>query len=197
MKLFNYSRPHVMVVLLILFVYVGFIASCTHDDQIVPTPPGPPSLEQLNKQVRVQVAYDAAEVALKFTWKTQGKLYPVGLPNVGKNYPMQFHDMLQHNGTRFDRLPSAQRLEEDRITFMIDKQEGGIQGYARMGCGITCHNGMTDHHLLTNAVLDHWHWRGARSGPMGYAEDVAVDNVSRIRDDLGTMPTKFLTFRGR
>jgi hypothetical protein len=196
MKLFNYSRPHVMVVLLILLVYVGFIASCTHDDQIVPTPPGPPSLEQLNKQVRVQVAYDAAEVALKFTWKTQGKLYPVGLPNVDKNYPMQFHDMLQHNGTRFDRLPSAQRLEEDRITFMIDKQEGGIQGYARMGCGITCHTGMTDHHLLTDAVLDHWHWRGARSGPMGYAEDVAVDNVSRIRDDLGTMPTKFLRSGG-
>ncbi|WP_194972856.1 ethylbenzene dehydrogenase-related protein [Aquiflexum lacus] len=190
------SRP-VWLVLLITFGSLGFIASCTHEDTLNPSNPDVPStLEPLDKQVRVQVAYDATEVAIKFVWKTQEKLYPEGMANVGKNYPMQFHDILQHDGTKFDRFPSAQRLQEDRITFMIDKHEGGIQGYARMGCGITCHTGMEDHNLLTNDVLDHWHYRAARSGPMGYAEDVAVDNVSRIRDDLGTMPTKFLRSGG-
>ncbi len=196
MGLLKTGSKSLWLVLLITFLSLGFIVSCTHEDTLDPSNPDVPSLGQLDKQVRVQVAYDASEVAFKFVWKTQKKLYPTGQANVGKNYPMQFHDMLQHNGTRFDRLPSERRLEEDRITFMIDKQEGGIQGYARLGCGITCHTGMTDHRLLTNDVLDHWHWRGARSGPMGYAEDVAVDNVSRIRDDLGTMPTKFLRSGG-
>lgn len=197
MKYLKSSSNPLWLALLFTFGGLMLIASCTHEDTLKPTQPDIPSLGQLEKQVRVQVAYDASEVAFKFVWKSQKKLYPTGQANVGKNYPMQFHDVLQHNGTRFDRLPEGTRLEEDRITFTIDRQDNGIQGYARMGCGITCHGiDMTDHKLLTNAVLDHWHWRGGRSGPMGYAEDVAIDNVSRIRDDLGTMPTKFLRSGG-
>lgn len=165
---------------------------CTHDDEMMP-PAGLPNLED---QVRVQVAYDATDVAFRFVWKSQSKKYPAGQANVGKNYPGHFHDFLRHNGTMFDRLPSGQRMEEDRITMMIDKYDSAIPGFGKAGCAVSCHTGMASHHLLANEVLDHWHWRGARSGPMGYAEDAAVNNVERIRDNLGTPPSKFLRAAG-
>ena len=150
-----------------------------------------PKNPDLEKQVRVQVAFDANIAAFKFTWKTQSKTMPEGQANVGKKYPGHFHDMLKHNGTKFDRLPSGQRMDEDRVSFMIDKYDSNIPGWGKTGCAVTCHSGMTNHHLLSENILDHWHWRGGRSGPMGYAEDAAVNNVERIRDNLGTPPTKF------
>lgn len=185
------SSTKYLLSLLGIIAAAGYFASCTHEDQVFT----PPTLET-PAQVSAQVAYDATDVAFRFTWKSQQKLYPTGLPNTGKNYPMQFHDMLKHDGTKFDRLPSGQRLEEDRISIMFNQQVGGIQGFSAAGCAITCHSGMDSHHLITNDILDHWHWRGARSGPMGYAEDAAVNNTERIRDNLGTMPTKFLRSGG-
>ena len=175
-----------------LLALSSLLTFCTHDDEEI----GAPRLGPLQDQVRVQVAFDATDVAFKFTWKSQQKSLPAGKGNVGQNYPGQFHDMLKHNGARFDRLPSGERMEEDRITFMIDKYDGGIQGFAKIGCAISCHTGMASHHLLTDDLLDHWHWRGGRSGPMGYAEDAAVNNVERIRDNLGSLPTKFIRSGG-
>lgn len=167
------------------------LVGCTLDNE---NPP--PQLDPLTKQVRVQVAYDASEVAFKFVWKSQPKLYPAGQANVGQRYPGHFHDLLKHNGTKFDRLVSGSRMDEDRVTFFIDKFEGGIANFATAGCAITCHTGMTDKHLLTADVLDHWHWRGGRSGPMGYAEDANLNNAARQRDDQGTSPSKFMRAAG-
>jgi len=82
------------------------------------------------------------------------------------------------------------------VSMMINKFENGVQGFARAGCAVSCHTGMASHRVLTNDVVDHWHWRGARSGPMGYAEDAALNNVERIRDALGTPPSKFLRSGG-
>ncbi|MBW6534963.1 MAG: hypothetical protein K0B11_08140 [Mariniphaga sp.] len=162
------------------------------DGVFVQIPPIPP----LETQARVQVAFDDYEVAFKFTWKSQQKKMPAGFASEGQNYPGQFHDILKHNGTKFDRLPSGERLEEDRITFMIDKYESEIPFFGKAGCAVSCHAEMTSHHLLSDNILDHWHWRGGRSGPMGYAEDAAVNNVGRIRDNLGTPPTKFIRSGG-
>ena len=178
----------------LMLLFAVFVIGCKDDDDT--TPPPDPGLQPLNTQVRVQVAYDAADVAFKFTWKSQKKKMPAGFANVGLNYPGLFHDVLKHNGTKFDRLPSGQRMEEDRVTFMIDKYNAGIQGVAKANCAMTCHSDMDSHHLLTDDVLDHWHWRGGRSGPMGYAEDAAVNNVERIRDNVGTAPTKFIRSGG-
>jgi hypothetical protein len=175
-----------------LLLLASFLTFCTHDDEDI----GTPKLAPLTDQVRVQVAYDATDVAFKFTWKSQKKLMPATFANAGQNYPGHFHDMLKHDGTKFDRLPSGQRMEEDRVSLMIDKYDGGIQGFAKAGCAISCHDGMASHNLLTDDVLDHWHWRGARSGPMGYAEDAAVNNVERIRDNTGTPPSKFMRSAG-
>jgi hypothetical protein len=166
------------------------LTGCKNDD---PTTPSNPAL---NDQVRVQVAYDATEVAFKFTWKSQGKLYPTGSANVGQNYPMHYHDMLKYNGTKFDRLPSSARMEEDRITFMIEKQTGGIAAFKNGGCAITCHTGMASHNLGFAGTIDHWHWRGGRTGPMGYAEDAALNETERIRDNTSGALSKFLRSAG-
>jgi len=152
----------------------------------------------LTKQVRVQAAYDATTVAFRFSWKSQKKLYPTGSANVGLNYPGQFHDILQHDGTLFAQAVSTARLQEDRVTFMIDKFEAGIANFANAGCAVVCHQGAgglgtfnAEKHLLTNDKLDFWHWRGHRGGPSGYAEDTNVDQTARQRDGQGTSPTKF------
>ncbi len=147
-------------------------------------------------QVRVQVMYDAENVAFRFAWKSMAKTMPVGFANVGKVYPGQFHDMLKHNGTKFDRLASGARMWEDRITFMIDKIDGPVAGFKNATCAMTCHTGMDSHNLGTPDVIDHWHWRGGRIGPAGYAEDAAVGEVERIRDNVGTPPSKFIRSGG-
>ena len=54
-----------------------------------------PIIEPLEAQTRVQVAYDAVEVAFKFVWKSQSKTMPEGFAQVGKKYPGQFHDVLK------------------------------------------------------------------------------------------------------
>ena len=171
---------------------IMFTTSCTTDDD----DDTDPIIEPLEAQTRVQVAYDAVEVAFKFVWKSQSKTMPEGFAQVGKKYPGQFHDVLKHNGTKFDRLPSDARMQEDRISFMIDRYEGGIPGFSKATCAATCHTGMARHHILTDNLLDHWHWRGQRSGPMGYAEDAAINNVERIRDDLGSSPSNFIRSGG-
>ncbi len=169
------------------------VVSCKSDDDDDPKPDPETPFEA---QVRVQTAFDANEVAFRFVWKSQGKKYPEGFANVGQNYPSIFHDFLKHNGEKFDRLPSGTRLDEDRVTFTIDKYDSQIPGFAKANCAVTCHTDMARHNLEVDMKLDHWHWRGGRSGPMGYAEDAAIDNVERIRDNLGTMPTNFIRSGG-
>jgi hypothetical protein len=175
---------------LIMAGFIILLPQCTKDDTLED------QLGPLNTQVRVQVAYDDTDIAFRYVWKSQKKKFPAGHGNVGKNYPMHYHDMMQHNGTRFDRLPEGKRMDEDRVTMMINKFENGISGFARLGCAISCHTGMANHKLLSNDILDHWHWRAGRSSPMGYAEDAGVNNVERIRDNLGTPPSKFLRSAG-
>jgi hypothetical protein len=150
----------------------------------------------LNEQVRVQVAYDASEIAFRFTWKSQAKKYPLGFANVGRRYPSHYHDFMVHNGTRFDRFPSSDRIQEDRITFTITDYDNGPEFFATLNCAASCHEGMASHNLSTSDIVDHWHWRGGRSGPMGYAEDASINDASRIRDLAGTPPSAFIRASG-
>jgi hypothetical protein len=150
----------------------------------------------LNDQVRVQVAYDASEVAFKFTWKSQGKKYPEGKANVGRKYPSHYHDFMVHDGTRFNRHPSSDRVQEDRVSFTITDYDNGPQFFATLNCAASCHDGMESHNLVTDDIVDHWHWRGGRSSQMGYAEDAAISKNSRIRDASGTPPSAFTRAAG-
>ncbi len=183
-----------VITLAMIALMLSVTSGCVKDDDDKPDPD--PKPDPLESQVRVQVAYDASDVAFKFVWKSQAKTLPAGQPNTGKTYPGVHHDFLVHNGTTFDRLGSAVRVQEDRVSFFIDRYEGGIPGFSKATCAATCHTGMERHHLLTDNKIDHWHWRGGRSGPFGFAEDAAANNVERIRDAVGTSPTKFIRAGG-
>jgi hypothetical protein len=155
-----------------------------------------PKNSPLTEQVRVQVAYDADEIAFRFVWKTQSKTRPAGMPNTGQKYPGQFHDFLRFNGTTFDRIASAERIQEDRVSFTITPFGDSPEFFEALNCAASCHEGMARHNLLTEDIVDHWHWRGGRGGSMGYAEDAAINSKERIRDAVGTPPSAFLRSGG-
>jgi hypothetical protein len=152
-------------------------------------PPGPP-------QVWVQAVHDQAKVAIRFEWESRPKDFPEALPG-GNVFPGQVHDPLVWNGDRFDRFPAASRLQEDRLSMMIGTRQSHGGSLAASGCYITCHTGMERHNVGPGAtVLDMWHWRGGRSGPMGYAEDTGVGETERIRDSAGSPPSSWLRATG-
>lgn len=153
----------------------------------------------------VQVVYDDATIALRFSWKTD------------KGYPGLLHDLRGYDADKGSWERPA-RINEDRISFMVEDIDDPVQGFAQHGCWVTCHsdlNGMpgnagrgdTQHYVLKGEgqgrMLDMWHWRGGRSGPMGYAEDTWVrghdlnsDAQGRRRDDDAGSPTALLRDKG-
>lgn len=150
---------------------------------------------------QIQSVYDNEKIAFRFMWKSHAKTSPSGFGNNGLVYPGQFHDMMAHNGTSFAQLTTGQRMDEDRVSFMLEDPAKPVTGFGAAGCLVACHNDMLpspvkDHYLGSAGFLDHWHWRGGRSGPMDYAEDAHVDELARKRDTAGTPPSKWLRSGG-
>lgn len=153
--------------------------------------------------MEVRAAYDGQRAALNFRWESS------------KGFAGQFHDLVAFNGEKWDRLRGAEGIDEDRVTLMIEDPRRPIKGFENMGCYISCHadlrsmpetTGDSRHYVLADSeaeidafALDMWHWRGARSGPMGYAEDTFVsmgkygtEYNGRKRDVPGTPPTNWV-----
>ena len=144
--------------------------------------------------IQVQVAHDNDMVAFRFMWKSHEKSFPFGAANNGQVYPGQFHDLLQFNGTAFVREgDEEQRFNEDRVSFLLEDPTRAVPGFDKSGCYVSCHAGMANHKLSAPGFLDMWHWRGQRSGPMGYAEDTWVSNVQRERDARSSAAPAFFT----
>src|SRR3990170_2007493 len=62
--------------------------------------------------------------------------------------------------------------------------------FERKGCAVLCHTGTRypdkKPRMHTNApgeFTDEWHWKGARSNPMGYVDDKYLDNAVKPDDD--------------
>lgn len=146
-------------------------------------------------QVRVQAVYDQTDVAIRFTWAGRPKTFPAGL-NDSRVYPGQYHDLMVHDGVRFAQVPESERLQEDRVNLMIASTQALGNPFLNSGCYLACHTGMTSHNLKVPGLLDLWHWRGGRSGPMGYAEDTGISTVERIRDNLGAPPSVWIRSAG-
>lgn len=123
----------------------------------------------------VRGVFDEQRIALAFTWASNK-------PHAGV-----LHDIRGYSAEKrsWDR---PRPMNEDRISFMLEDPSKPVVDFATMGCYVTCHadlNGMPENtedtrHYIDKAapgqgtMLDMWHWRGARSGPMGYAEDTWV-----------------------
>ena len=91
--------------------------------------------------LKVQAAYDATNAYLRFQWRTQasraGSVYPY--------YRFDGKEWKIYGYPRLDKVVQEGKqpgIYEDRLSLMID--DGKVQGFSRMGCWLTCHDGMRD-----------------------------------------------------
>jgi len=91
--------------------------------------------------LKVQAAYDAKNLYLRFQWPTH------------MNRPGQMHDYVQFDGEKWvfvggprssDKVRSGAQppLYEDRLAIMLD--DGSVPNFKQQGCWLTCHDGMRD-----------------------------------------------------
>ncbi|MDT8322195.1 MAG: ethylbenzene dehydrogenase-related protein [Xanthomonadales bacterium] len=156
-----------------------------------------------NINMLVRAARDQNRIAMQFQWRSN------------KNYPGILHDLrsLDESGSWSAPVSnisrdSVTRVNEDRIAliFQAETDDRILSDRTRnFGCFMACHEDMdrmpkatgdATHYIINPLVApgtyqaDMWHWRGARSGPMGFAEDTWVsaelledpDSQGRQRD---------------
>jgi hypothetical protein len=129
--------------------------SCTscHDDKDVekdmgeklvkagPLEPMPVKGKNGYVELKVQAAYDAKNLYLRYQWKTNNP------------YPGTEHQYLRFDGKEwkvwgFPKLDKVVQegkqpgLYEDRASILID--DGKVPGFAKQGCWLTCHDGQRD-----------------------------------------------------
>lgn len=157
--------------------------------------------------VEVRAAMDQNRIALNFRWEST------------KEFAGQFHDLVAYDGAKWERLTGEHGLDEDRLSIMIEDPRRPVKGFANTGCYVACHvdlrsmpktTGDSRHYVLAETEaeldtfgLDMWHWRGGRSGPMGYAEDTYISKGGlgmvyngRKRDVLTSAPTNWVREQG-
>jgi hypothetical protein len=78
--------------------------------------------------------------------------------------------------------------DEDRLAIMWNM--GNIEGFNSQGCQVVCHmelGGVEGRNVMkTNAdgeLGDMWHWKAARSDPVGYADDKWMDDKVASEDE--------------
>lgn len=146
-------------------------------------------------RVAVRAAYDASNIAINFQWQSN------------KNYFGVLHGALAYDATtaKWAAIPTAAHVNEDRVIINLQAADNKIVRFDNMGCWAICHDTMEgmpneqldgagaplQHHVDSTLPgqgtgVDMWHYRGARSGPMGYAEDTWVSNT-RGRDNRGAL----------
>ena len=93
------------------------------------------------KDLKVQAAYDAKNLYLRYQWKTDNP------------YPGTEHQYLRFDGKewkvwgypKLDKVVHEGKqpgIYEDRMSIMID--DGKVAGFAKQGCWLTCHDGQRD-----------------------------------------------------
>jgi hypothetical protein len=78
--------------------------------------------------------------------------------------------------------PVTGRDEEDRFAIQWDL---GVEGFAEMGCLVLCHAGDPNwpepgsrmHTSKPGERTDEWHWKAARSNPLGIFHDKYIDHT--------------------
>jgi hypothetical protein len=126
--------------------------------------------------VALQAAYDAKNVYILGVWTDL-----TADESLAK-------DQWEFDGTSWSR-PAGRN--EDRIALMFDinASDWGIGG---VGCAAYCHVGETPGdggRMRTNnagETLDMWHWKAARSNPMGFADDKHVIWADAVDTTTGT-----------
>ena len=167
-----------------------------------------PDLSQVDADIElaIRAAYDDENVAIQFSWATN------------KNYFGLLHDIRSLNEEGEWSAPEANllpddptRVFEDRVHIIWEAEGASTAAESPyFGCFQSCHADMnempenigedTRHYVIPGDLeelgtyqADMWHWRGARGGPMGYAEDTWVrahefgtGAQGRRRDETGS-----------
>ncbi len=98
-------------------------------------------------------------------------------------------ETIEHHPYTFDGQKWAKPEEplEDRFAIQWNISAADFE---RKGCAVLCHTGARypdkKPRMHTNApgeFTDEWHWKAARSNPMGYVDDKYVDNTVDPKDD--------------
>jgi len=123
-----------------------------------------PSVPADVASVALQAAYDSKNVYILGVWTDL-----TGDESLAK-------DQWEFDGTDWSR-PSGRNEDRIALLFDINASDWTIGG---PGCAAYCHVGETPGHggrMRTNnagETLDMWHWKAARSNPMGFADDKHV-----------------------
>lgn len=155
-----------------------------------------PDISQTDADINILIraARDQNRIAMQFHWRSN------------KNYAGVLHDLraLDANGNwsapAANISPdSAGRVNEDRVALIFETETDDRILSARtrsFGCFMACHEdmdgmpentGVSSHYIVNPLVAagsyqaDMWHWRGGRSGPMGFAEDTWIS--AELRED--------------
>ncbi len=86
---------------------------------------------------------------------------------------------IDKNMWAFDGSEWTKTGNEDRFGILWNIDDS-IAGFNTGGCAVTCHAGM-----WTNSDTefgDMWHWKAARSNPMGYVDDKYLNNTADDED---------------
>ena len=98
-------------------------------------------------------------------------------------------NMWVHDGTKWDHMKELRVYEvkptkvgEDRLAFNWPINNSVI-AFSEKGCLLICHDSgrfsKRESRMATNSpteFVDQWHWKAARTNPIGYADDKWMDN---------------------
>ena len=145
-------------------------------------------------ELKVQAAYDAKNLYLRYQWKTNNP------------YPGTEHQYLRFDGKEwkvwgFPKLDKVVQegkqpgIYEDRMSIMID--DGKVPGFSKQGCWLTCHDGQRDmakqftkEEVAANALLTaikkgdvRKYLPDTRSDPSDWKTGKTVADIDRLKAD--------------
>lgn len=157
-----------------------------------PLEPMPVAGKDGYKDLKVQAAYDAKNVYLRFQWQTLNA------------YPGNEHQYLRFDGKewkvwgfpKLDKIVQDRHMQgiyEDRMSVMLD--DGKVPGFDKQGCWLTCHNGerdmpkqFTKSEIADNALMKaikrsdvRKYLPATRTDPTDWKTGKSVDEINRLK----------------
>ena len=148
------------------------------------------------KDLKVQAAYDAKNVYLRFQWKTLNE------------YPGTEHQYLRFDGKewkvwgfpKLDKIVQDRHMQgiyEDRMSIMID--DGKVPGFDKQGCWLTCHDGQRDmpkqftkDEIANNALMKaikrndlRKYLPSTRTNPADWKTGKTVEEINKVKAEGG------------
>ena len=136
-------------------------------------------------ELKVQ-AKDGPEISLRSVYTSDSLYMLISWEDETESFKK---NMWVYDGAKWDRLKEHRvyelkptKSDEDRLALHWSINNS-VKGFAEKGCLITCHDSgkfsKRESKMFTNSpteFLDEWHWKAARTNPIGYLDDKWMDN---------------------